>query len=242
MRPGELALDGALLVDKPSDWTSHDVVAKVRGRFKLTRVGHCGTLDPMATGLLVLVFGAATRLSERLMSGDKTYEGGIRLGETTNTLDAEGELLETKPVPPLTVDDLRRAAKEFEGDQLQTPPMVSAVKVDGVPLHQLARRGVEVERKPRLIHVYRFDVSDYEEPFVYFEVACTKGTYVRVLAADLGARLGCGAHLARLRRTSSGGHRVEDATPLEEILGWTPTELAARIEPMNRLREIAGRP
>src|ERR1043165_3313139 len=148
------ALDGAILVDKPSGPTSHDVVDAVRRRFGITKVGHCGSLDPNATGLLIIVLGRGTKLSEKLMSDDKVYEGTIRFGETTDSYDADGELLASLPVPPLSLDALNAEAAGFVGDLLQTPPMVSAIKVEGVPLYKLARKGVEVERKPRLIHIY----------------------------------------------------------------------------------------
>ena len=193
-------LDGALLVDKPSGPTSHDVVAMIRRHFNLKKVGHCGTLDPNATGLLIIVLGRGTKLSERLMSDDKVYEGMIKLGETTNSYDADGELLASLPVPPVTVEQLNAAAAEFVGDLMQTPPMVSAVKKDGVPLYKLARKGIEVPREARLVHIYNFRFSAYQEPLAQFRLACTKGTYVRSIAHDLGQKLGCGAHLATLRR------------------------------------------
>jgi len=230
------ALDGALLVDKPSEWTSHDVVAKVRGHFRLPKVGHCGTLDPMATGLLILVLGKATRYSERLMASDKVYEGTMRLGEVTDSYDADGELVETRPVPPLSLDDLNEAAAPFVGDLQQIPPMVSAKKVGGVPLYRLARQGREIPREPRLVHVYTFRFEDYEDPFGYFRVSCTKGTYVRSLAHDLGQRLGCGAHLTALRRTGSGRFDVADALPLPELLALDRKGLEARVIPLLRLK------
>lgn len=230
------ALDGALLVDKPSEWTSHDVVAKVRGHFRLPKVGHCGTLDPMATGLLILVLGKATRYSERLMASDKVYEGTMRLGEVTDSYDADGELVETRPVPPLDLEDLNEAASALVGDLQQIPPMVSAKKVAGVPLYRLARQGREIPREPRLVHVYTFRFEDYEDPFGYFRVSSTKGTYVRSLAHDLGQRLGCGAHLTALRRTASGRFDVTDALPLQEILALDRKGLEARVIPLIRLK------
>src|SRR6058998_1133400 len=153
------ALDGALLIDKPAGPTSHDVVDNLRRHLGLKKVGHCGTLDPAATGLLVLLLGRATKLSEKLMSDDKVYSGTIKFGETTNSYDADGDLVASLPVPPLTLDELNEAAAQFLGDQMQTPPMVSAVKKGGVPLYKLARKGIEVEREPRLIHIYRFRFS-----------------------------------------------------------------------------------
>lgn len=236
MTPAHTPLDGALLVDKPPEWTSHDVVAKVRNHFRLEKVGHCGTLDPMATGLLILVLGKATRMSERFMTADKVYDGTMRLGETTDSYDADGELTGTRPVPPLTLDDLNAAAAGFLGDLQQIPPMVSAKKVNGVALYKLARQGKEIVREPRLVHLYTFRFSEYEEPFAYFRVSCTKGTYVRSLASDLGEKLGCGAHLTALRRVGSGRFDVADALPLAELLQRDRSGLEARVIPMVRLR------
>jgi tRNA pseudouridine55 synthase len=230
-------LDGALLIDKPTGWTSHDVVAKVRGHFRLKKVGHCGTLDPNATGLLTLVLGKATKLSNRLMADDKVYEGAIKFGETTDSYDADGEITGTLPVPPLTVAQLNEAAGEFVGDLMQVPPMVSAVKKDGVPLYKLARKGKEVEREPKLIHIYRFEFTDYQEPVGRCVITCTKGTYVRSLAHDLGGKIGCGANLAELRRTRSGKLDVADAIRLEEVLKLSLKELEGRVIPLLKLVE-----
>jgi len=227
--------DGALLVDKPQGPTSHDVVDRVRRRFGLKKVGHAGTLDPNATGLLVLLLGRGTKLSDKLMSADKVYEGTLKLGETTNTYDADGEVTATAPVPPLNVEQLNAAAGAFVGDLLQTPPMVSAAKVGGVPLYKLARKGLEVERKARLVHIYTFRFTAYQEPIGTFRVACTKGTYVRSLAHELGQKLGCGAHLATLRRTESGRFSVTDAIPLAQLLEFSPTELRSRVIPFVKL-------
>src|SRR5512146_2406140 len=155
------ALDGAILIDKPAGPTSHDVVDAIRRQFNIKKVGHCGTLDPNATGLLIIVLGRGTKLSEKLMSDDKTYEGTMKFGETTDSYDADGELVASLPVPALTLDLLNVEAAEFVGDQMQTPPMVSAIKKDGVPLYKLARKGVEVPREPRLIHIYSFRFSNY---------------------------------------------------------------------------------
>lgn len=190
------ALDGAILIDKPAGPTSHDIVDAIRRQFQIKKVGHCGTLDPNATGLLVIVLGRGTKLSEKLMADDKVYEGTIKFGEATDSYDADGEVTESRPVPPLTVEELNELAIAFVGDQMQTPPMVSAIKKDGVPLYKLARKGIEVEREPRLIHIYSFRFTDYHEPIGGFHVACTKGTYVRALAQELGQKIGCGAHLA----------------------------------------------
>jgi tRNA pseudouridine55 synthase len=229
------ALDGALLIDKPAGPTSHDVVDVIRRHFNIKKVGHCGTLDPNATGLLIIVLGRGTKLSEKLMSDDKVYEGTIKFGETTNSFDADGELISSLPVPPLTLDELNEMTAPFIGDQMQTPPMVSAVKIGGVPLYKLARKGIEVEREPRLIHIYKFHFSAYQEPDAQFRLACTKGTYVRTVAHELGQKIGCGAHLAALRRVTSGKFEVIQAMPLEAVLKLTPVELGRRVLPFLKL-------
>jgi tRNA pseudouridine55 synthase len=228
-------LDGAVLVDKPPGWTSHDVVDAVRRQFRIKKVGHCGTLDPNATGLLVLVLGRATKLSEMLMSQDKVYAGTIKFGETTDSYDADGALMASLPVPPLTLEQLNERAAAFVGDQLQTPPMVSAKKIKGVPLYRLARKGVEVPREPRLVHIYSFRFTRYTEPIGEFRLACTKGTYVRSIAHELGQQVGCGAHLATLRRLDSGKFRVDDAMPLETLLQLSVRELETKVIPILRL-------
>jgi tRNA pseudouridine55 synthase len=229
------ALEGAILINKPAGLTSHDVVDAIRRKFGIEKVGHCGTLDPNATGLLIIVLGRGTKLSEKLMGDDKVYEGTIRFGVTTNSYDADGDIIENKPVPQLTLDQLNKAAASFVGDQMQTPPMVSAIKKDGVPLYKLARKGVEVERNPRLIHIYNFRFSDYRAPLGTFKLACTKGTYVRSIAQDLGQKFGCGAHLATLRRTVSGKFDVADSKALDEVLHLTTADLARRVIPFVKL-------
>jgi tRNA pseudouridine55 synthase len=229
------ALDGALLVDKPAGPTSHDVVDVVRRNFGIRKVGHCGTLDPNATGLLIIVLGRGTKLSEKLMSDDKVYEGTIKFGEATDSYDADGELTASLPVPLLTLEQLNETATSFVGDLMQTPPMVSAIKIKGVPLYKLARKGMEVPREPRLIHIYSFRFVAYQEPLGKFRIACTKGTYVRSLAHELGQKTGCGAHLAALRRVASGKFDVADATPLDQILKLTPGELEKRVIPFLKL-------
>ena len=223
------------MIDKPAGPTSHDVVENIRRHFQIKKVGHCGTLDPAATGLLVLLLGRATKLSEKLMADDKVYSGAIKFGETTNSYDADGDLVASLPVPPLTLDELNQAAESFVGDQMQTPPMVSAIKKDGVPLYKLARQGVEVERKSRLIHIYSFRFTAYDEPFGQFRIACTKGTYVRSIAHELGQKLGCGAHLATLRRQSSGKFDVQDSIAYEDVLTFSSTQLQQRIIPFLKL-------
>ncbi len=233
------SLDGAILIDKPAGPTSHDVVDAFRRNFGLKKTGHCGTLDPAATGLLVLVLGRATKLSEKLMSDDKVYEGCAKFGETTDSYDADGELVASLPVPPMTLEELNQAAASFQGDQMQTPPMVSAVKIKGVPLYKMARKGLEVERKPRLIHVYSFRFASYVEPLGWFRVACTKGTYVRALVHELGVKTGPGAHLAALRRLISGKFDVKDAIPFEDVLRMPPSEMERRVVPFLQLTQTA---
>ncbi len=228
-------LDGAVLIDKPAGPTSHDVVDAIRRGFAIKKVGHCGTLDPNATGLLIIVLGRGTKLSEKLMGNDKVYEGTIKFGAATDSYDADGEITETKPVPPLALDQLNELAAQFIGDQMQMPPMVSAIKKNGVPLYKLARKGIEVEREPRLVHIYNFRFTNYAEPLGEFKLACTKGTYVRSVAHDLGQKIGCGAHLAALRRTASGKFDVADALPLEAVLKMSPAELQKRVIPFLQL-------
>ena len=230
-------LDGAILVDKPAGPTSHDVVDAIRRQFGIKKVGHCGTLDPNATGLLVIVLGRGTKLSEKLMGDDKVYEGTVKFGEATDSYDADGEITETRPVPPLALDQLNEAAAAFIGDLMQIPPMVSAIKKQGVPLYKLARKGIEIVREPRLVHIYNFRFTDYHEPLGRFRIACTKGTYVRSIAHELGQRAGCGAHLAALRRITSGKFDVADALPLAKVLKLTAVELEKRVFPFLKLAQ-----
>jgi tRNA pseudouridine55 synthase len=229
------ALDGAVLIDKPAGPTSHDVVDAIRRRFQIKKVGHCGTLDPNATGLLIIVLGRGTKLSEKLMGDDKVYEGAIKFGETTDSYDVDGEITASLPVPPMTLDQLNEEAAKFVGDLMQIPPMVSAIKIKGVPLYKLARKGIEIEREPRLVHIYNFRFTNYELPLGQFKIACTKGTYVRSIAHDLGQKLGCGAHLATLRRSVSGKFDVADATPMDAVLNLTTAELEKKMIPFLKL-------
>lgn len=196
--------NGVLLVDKGPDMTSHDVVAVARRCLNTKKIGHCGTLDPMATGMLILVIGNATKIQDLLMAEDKEYVGSMRLGITTNSQDREGEIVEEKPVPAFTREQIVAAFDSFRGDFYQTPPMVSAIKIGGVPLYKMARKGQEVEREPRFVRVFDSEVTRVELPDVDFRVVCSKGFYVRTYAHDIGQKLGCGAHLSALRRTRSG--------------------------------------
>jgi tRNA pseudouridine55 synthase len=211
--------DGLVVVDKPAGFTSHDVVARLRRCFGQRRVGHAGTLDPDATGVLLVGLGRATRLLRYLSEAGKAYEGRIVFGIATSTLDAAGEIVDQQPMP-LTRDDVERVLPRFVGDIEQLPPMVSAVKVGGRRLHELARKGEEVERAPRPAHVERFDLTAFEPgpyPVAEVEVECASGTYVRTLAADAGAALGGCAHLERLRRTRVGSFTLAEARPLDAV-------------------------
>ena len=210
--------DGVLLVDKPSGWTSSDVVVKIRNHFKLRKVGHGGTLDPLATGLLVVLIGKGTKRSDQIMGGDKTYEGTIHLGITTNSQDSDGDVIDQKDPSNITREKVETALQKYIGDIEQIPPMVSAIKKDGVALYKLARKGKTIEREPRKIHIYRYEILDFNNPLIRFCVESTKGTYVRTLAHDLGNDLGVGASLDALRRTHSGSFDIAQAHALDHIL------------------------
>src|SRR6476661_6980762 len=184
--------DGVLLVDKAAGMTSHDVVAIVRRRLQMKKVGHCGTLDPIATGLLLLTLGRGTKIQDLLMSEDKEYAGTLMLGVTTSTQDRQGEVIDQRPVPVLEENQIRAAFEKFRGDFYQMPPMVSAIKHGGVPLYKLAREGKTVERESRLVHVYRYSIDRLALPEIDFTVVCSKGFYVRTYAHDIGETLGCG--------------------------------------------------
>ena len=233
--PDELP-SGVLLIDKAPGMTSHDVVAIARRQLNMKKIGHCGTLDPMATGLLMLVINRATKIQDLLMSEDKTYTGTITLGATTSTQDKEGEIEEEKEVPDLSQEDIEAVFDEFKGDFEQIPPMVSAIKKDGVPLYKLARKGKVVERKPRQIYVTNYEISRVELPEVDFTVDCSKGFYVRTYAHDIGQKLGCGAHLSALRRTRSGKFNLERAVPVDALKVASREEL---VESFVSLAEIS---
>jgi tRNA pseudouridine55 synthase len=224
---------GLVVVDKEAGWTSHDVVARCRRIFGQRRVGHAGTLDPDATGVLLVGLGRATRLMRFLTALPKTYEAEVVLGTATSTLDASGEVTGTWEMDGVSLAEVRAAADGLTGDIEQVPPMVSAVKIGGRRLHALAREGIEVDRPPRPVSVYRFDVSPGLTPGVFrIEVECSSGTYVRVLAGDLGTALGGGAHLRNLRRTRIGSFTVEDARLVDEL---TP---ALVLTPAQALRDL----
>jgi len=213
---------GVLLVDKPEGTTSAGVIRALKPRLGRTKVGHLGTLDPFASGLLPLCLGEATKVARYLLVEEKAYEGTISLGTATDTLDRTGSPIATAPVPPLAQPELDAVAARFTGHQQQVPPMYSALKRDGVPLYELARRGLEVERAPREITIERIELALSGPDRIDFRIACSKGTYVRVLAADVGRALGTVAHLERLRRTRVGAFRVEDAAAVDALLGLAP--------------------
>lgn len=227
-------IEGLLLVDKPKGITSHDVVAQVRRIYRIKKVGHAGTLDPMATGLLIILVGRATKASNFLMSQSKTYEGTFRLGVVTDSQDADGEVLEENEVPPVTEEAMRELFAGFLGDQYQTPPMFSAKKVKGVPLYKMARKGEEVEREPRFVTVRSFELLGLDPPDVSFRVAVSKGTYVRTIAHDLGAKLGCGAYLTELRRTAIDGIPAERSVPLSTLEEAPPSQLGRFLVPVHQ--------
>lgn len=228
--------DGILLIDKPAGPSSHDVVGKIRKQFGFAKVGHGGTLDPGASGLMLLLIGKGTSLSNEVMGCDKKYEGEILIGTETDTQDLEGEIVSELPYDLVGIDRIREEAKKLTGDLYQIPPMASALKKNGVPLYKLQRKGEVVEREKRLIHVFRFSVLSYEAPVGKFEIVCSKGTYIRTLCHDLGQALGCGACMKALRRTQCGKYGIEDAVTLEAALGMSKSALTARILPMHLVR------
>ena len=229
----QIELDGVLLVDKPGQHTSHDVIARLRGMLRTKKIGHAGTLDPMATGLLIVLVGKATRVSQFMISLDKEYEGTIELGKTTDSQDADGEVMETRPVPDLAEEQVREAIRTFLGDQYQMPPMFSAIKIGGVPLYKKARKGEDVAREPRFIRVMSWDLLAFQSPVITFRLRCSKGTYVRTLAHDLGNKLGCGAHLSSLRRTATDRFNVAQALTLDQIEKLSLPEIQRKLIPVS---------
>lgn len=234
--------NGILNINKPEGWTSQDVVAKLRGRLHIRRVGHTGTLDPMATGVLPVCFGKATRIIEYYDDDFKTYEAEMKLGMVTDTLDSTGTVLETKPVD-VSEEDVIQTIDSFRGWITQIPPKYSALKVNGKPLYKYAREGAEVEIKSRKIYVA--DIQPVEvnlgENRILFRVTCSKGTYIRTICDDIGKKLGCGGTMTALRRTQSGCFRVEDARTLPEILEMTDEELERCVIPMDKTLVHLGR-
>ncbi len=234
--------NGVLLIDKPVEWTSFDVVNFVRARFNIPKVGHCGTLDPAATGLLVLVLGKFTLLSQKFSGEDKVYEATMRLGLETDSEDMDGQIVAEHDWSQVTEEMLRETLTSFIGVQQQTPPMVSAVKKGGKKLYELARQGVEIERESREITIFSLDISRVELPRCDFTMRCSKGTYVRTLCADAGRRLGCGGVLEKLRRLRSGSFDVADALTIEQLKTFEQGDLEAHLRRFlfEKLSRIAG--
>ena len=228
---------GVLLVDKDPGFTSHNAVALCRRVLGTKKVGHCGTLDPMATGMLIVVVGKATRLQDRLMCEDKVYTATMKLGVETNSQDADGEVVAVRSAAGISREDVLRAFERFHTEFDQVPPMYSAVKINGVPCYKLARKGQEVERKPRRVRVIDYAVTrfDPERAEVDFTVHCTKGFYVRTYAHDIGQMLGCGAHLTALRRVRSGHFSIEQAVDVPTLKAAGRDELIARLIPIERI-------
>ena len=208
--------DGILIIDKPTGWTSMDVCAKLRGILREKRIGHAGTLDPMATGVLPVFVGRATKAVQFAENGRKEYRTVLKLGTVTDTQDTTGTVLETHPVT-VGADEVRAALEHFTGELLQLPPMYSALKVNGKKLYELAREGKTVERKTRPVCFYEIEILEMDLPMVRFSVTCSKGTYIRTLCHDIGQKLGCGACMEELTRTASGEYRWEDSITLDEV-------------------------
>jgi tRNA pseudouridine55 synthase len=227
-------VDGVLLLDKPIGLTSNDALQKARRLFSAAKGGHTGTLDPLATGLLPLCFGEATKFSADLLDADKTYEAVLKLGVTTDSGDVDGKIIATAPVV-VSESDVARVLPQFTGDLQQIPPMHSALKRDGRPLYELARQGIEVERAPRAITIYSLEYLAFAGDSLTLRVACSKGTYIRVLAADIGNALGCGAHLAALRRTVVGDLDLANAVTLDDLMALDEAGRAGHLQPVDAL-------
>ncbi len=219
-------MDGILLVDKPQGMTSHDIVDFVRRTFGLKKVGHAGTLDPMATGLLVILVGACTKKSNSLSGDDKEYVASLVLGATTDTQDAEGKVSSRSGNINFTRDEIDASFRRFLGEIEQIPPMYSAIKFKGKKLYELARKGIAVERRPRRVVIKELEILKVDLPSIEFRVRCSKGTYIRQLCHDIGATLGCGAYLSRLRRTRSGNFRIDNALTIEKLENVGKADLA----------------
>ncbi|MFP6906091.1 MAG: tRNA pseudouridine(55) synthase TruB [Verrucomicrobiota bacterium] len=226
------AIDGILLVDKPSGKTSHDLVDVIRRHFKLQKVGHGGTLDPMATGLLVMLLGRGTKCSRQIMNGKKVYEGRIRFGISTDSHDKDGQVVQERNPAGISREHVEAEMSHWIGEIEQIPPMVSAIKKNGQPLYKLARKGQTVEREPRPITIHRFELLDFRHHEARIVLACSKGTYVRTLAHDIGEALGVGAHLCELRRTHSGTYNVAEALDIETLEQLDYEGLQAHVLPL----------
>lgn len=229
--------DGILLLDKPPGITSNAALARAKRVLGIKKAGHTGTLDPMASGLLALCFGQATKVAGFLLDADKTYEAEVRLGVTTDSEDAEGEVLERKPVPALDDERIEAVLDTFRGPIEQIPPMHSALKHKGQRLYELARRGETVERPPRSVVLHELELIDRDDESLRLKVSCSKGTYIRSLARDIGEALGCGAHLSELRRTASAPFDIRDAVELEALESLTRDQALALLTPPDRALE-----
>lgn len=227
-------VDGVLLLDKPIGLTSNDALQKARRLFSAAKGGHTGTLDPLATGLLPLCFGEATKFSADLLNADKTYEAIVKLGVTTDSGDVDGKIIASVAVN-VEKDDIFRVLPQFTGDLLQTPPMHSALKRDGRPLYELARQGIEVAREARAVTIHAIDFLGFTGDTLSIRVACSKGTYIRVLASDIGNALGCGAHLSGLRRTRVADLSLENSVTLAELEALDESQRLLRLQPVDGL-------
>ncbi len=233
-KPPRRRVDGVLLLDKPAGLTSNAALQKAKWLFNAAKAGHTGTLDPMATGLLPICFGEATKFAGELLTADKRYAATVRLGVRTDTADAEGQVLETRPVA-VTREQLESVLVRFRGDILQVPPMHSALKRDGRPLYEYARKGIELDRAPRAVTIHALDLRLLDGDRVEFDVDCSKGTYVRTLAQDIGEALGCGGHLVALRRTRIGSLRLEAAVTLDALGALSPQARDTLLQPADSL-------
>ncbi len=229
-----LALDGVLLLDKPVGLSSNDALIKAKRLLNAKKAGHTGTLDPFATGLLPLCFGEATKFSQDLLEADKTYETVVHLGVKTSTADTEGEVLETREVA-VTREQIEVVLERFRGEIEQVPPMHSALKRDGKPLYEYARQGITLERQARKVTIHALELLGYEAPYLRLRVTCSKGTYIRVLGEDIGAALGCGAHLQALRRTGVGNLTLDGCVTLEQLMAVEEAQRVAMLAPVDAL-------
>ena len=228
------ALHGVLLLDKPLGLSSNDALQKAKWLLRASKAGHTGTLDPLATGLLPLCFGAATKFSQVSLDADKAYVATLKLGITTRTADGEGDVLQTRPVD-LSLEQVQAACAAFTGEISQMPPMYSALKHEGKALYEYARQGIEIERPARRVTIHRIELLDWQQDVLTISVSCSKGTYIRTLAEDIGERLGCGAHLSALRRTRSGPLSVDAAVTLETLTGLSEAQREALLLPVDTL-------
>ena len=222
-------MDGILIINKPAGLTSHDVVDFIRKRFRIKKAGHAGTLDPLATGVLIILLNKSTKLSSRIMNDAKEYEVTLKLGVSTDSGDADGRILSRSNKTNVERERLQAAIKGFLGDVEQIPPMVSALKYKGKRLYQLARKGIEVPRKPRLIHIFKIEIIEFSPPFIGLRVLCSKGTYIRTLCSEIGQVLGCGAYAERMRRIRSGDYHIQDSLTFDELRKMSREDLEKRV-------------